>query len=146
MVPASITGVRDLDPLALGGNLQASRLVSFSAPVQDLESAMITPGGGDVVASSCRAGPGQDAATARIVELSAADGRLIRVLRTQTARIHASAEAADTIGSQCQVLSVAGDGGGQVLVQAFAFGRIGNGAFVPLPGTTPRILPVSAAW
>jgi hypothetical protein len=33
-----------------------------------------------------------------------------------------------------------------VLVQAFAFGRIDNGVFTSLPGTTPRVLPVSAAW
>jgi hypothetical protein len=43
------------------------------------------------------------------------------------------------------VLSVAG-GGDQVLVQAFGFGRIDNGVFTSLPGTTPRVLPVSAAW
>ena len=36
--------------------------------------------------------------------------------------------------------------GGLVLVQAFRFGRIDNGAFASLPGTTPRILPVSATW
>jgi hypothetical protein len=47
--------------------------------------------------------------------------------------------------STCQVLSVAGNGD-QVLVQAFAFGRIDNGDFTPLLGTTPRVLPVSAAW
>jgi hypothetical protein len=43
------------------------------------------------------------------------------------------------------VLAVAGDGD-HVLVQAFAFGRIDNGVFTSLPGTTPRVLPVSAAW
>jgi hypothetical protein len=49
------------------------------------------------------------------------------------------------IASTCQVLSVAGDGD-HVLVRAFTFGRIDNGAFASLPGTTPRILPVSATW
>jgi len=43
------------------------------------------------------------------------------------------------------VLSVAG-GGDHVLVQAFALGRIDNGVFASLPGTTPRVLPVAAAW
>ncbi len=38
------------------------------------------------------------------------------------------------------------DGGDHVLVQAFAFGRIDNGVFTALPATTPRTLPVSAAW
>jgi hypothetical protein len=45
----------------------------------------------------------------------------------------------------CQELSVAGDGD-QLLVQAFGFGRIDNGVFTSLPGTTPRVLPVAAAW
>ncbi len=45
-------------------------------------------------------------------------------------------------GLQCQVLSVAG-GGDHVLVQAFAFGRIDNGVFTSLPGTTPRVLPMA---
>ena len=43
------------------------------------------------------------------------------------------------------MLSVAG-GGDHVLVQAFTFGRIDNGVFTLLPGTTSRVLPVSAAW
>jgi len=43
------------------------------------------------------------------------------------------------------VLSVAADGD-HVLVQAFAFGRIDNGVFTSLPGMTPRVLPVAAAW
>ena len=56
--------------------------------------------------------------------------------------------------------SVAGQGG-QVLAQAFAFGRIDNGIFTGLPGTglagtglpgtglagrPPGVLPLSAAW
>jgi hypothetical protein len=104
---------------------------------------MIAPGGGEVVASSCHAG--HLTATVRVVDLSAANGQLIRVLRTQTARFGNHADAADALFSQCQVLSVAGDGD-HVLVQAFAFGRIDNGVFTSLTGATPRVLPVSATW
>jgi hypothetical protein len=104
---------------------------------------MIAPSGGEVIASSCRAR--HHTATARVIELSAADGRLVRVLRAQTARFASDADAQDAIASTCQVLSVAGDGD-HVLVRAFTFGRIDNGAFASLPGTTPRILPVSATW
>jgi hypothetical protein len=43
------------------------------------------------------------------------------------------------------VLSVADDGD-HVLVQAFAFGRLDNGVFTSLPGTSPHVLPVAAAW
>jgi len=143
MVPAEITGVRDLDLAAPGGSLAGARLVAFPAPALSLQSAVIAPGGGDVIASSCTAG--HHTATARIIELSATDGRLVRVLRTQTARFANDADAQDAILSTCQVLSVA-DGSDQVLVQAFAFGRIDNGVFASLPGTTPGVLPVSATW
>lgn len=143
MIPAEFAGIRQLDTTASGGSLAAGRLIAFAAPVPDLQSAVIAPGGGDVIASSCRAG--HHSATARVVELSVMDGRLIRVLRTQTALFGNDADAQDAIVSTCQVLSVAGDGH-QVLVQAFAFGRIDNGVFTSLPGTTPRVRPVSAAW
>ena len=142
-IPAGLTGIRRLDASATGGSLTAARLVAFPASVAGLQSAMIAPGSGEIIASSCRAG--NRTATARVVELSAANGRQVRVLRTQTARFGNDADAQDAIMSECQVLSVAGDGG-QVLVQAFAFGRIDNGVFTPLPGATPRVLPVSAAW
>jgi hypothetical protein len=143
MIPAEITGVRQLDLAAPDGSLAAARLVAFPAPVGGLESALIGAGGGEVITSSCRAG--HHTATVRIAELSATDGRLVRVLRTQTARFGNDADAQDAIFSTCQVLSVADDGN-HVLVQAFAFGRIDNGVFTSLPGTTPRVLPVSAAW
>jgi hypothetical protein len=111
--------------------------------VSGLESALLAPGGGDVIALSCRAG--HHTATARVVALSATSGQLIRVLRTQTARFGNDADAQDAIFSTCQVLSVASDGD-HVLAQAFAFGRIDNDVFTSLPGMTPRVLPVSAAW
>ena len=57
----------------------------------------------------CR-GARHHTATARVIELSAADGRLVRVLRAQTARFASDADAQDAIASTCQVLSVAGDG------------------------------------
>jgi hypothetical protein len=143
MIPAALSGVRDLDLAAPGGSLAAARLVAFPAPVAGLESALIGPGGADVITSSCRAG--HHTATLRVAELSATDGRLVRVLRTQTARFGNDADAQDAVFSTCQVLAVAGDGD-HVLVQAFAFGRIDKGVFTSLPGTIPRVLPVSAAW
>lgn len=143
MGPAEITGVRQVDLAESGGSLTAARLTAFPAPAAGLESALLAPGGGQVITSSCRAG--HHTATVRVAELSAADGRLIRVLRSQTARFGNDADAEDAVFSQCRVLSVAGDGD-HVLVQAFAFGRIDNGVFTSLAGTTPRVLPVFAAW
>ncbi len=141
-IPAEITGVRELDLAAPGGSLTAARFVAFPAPAPGLQSAVITPGG-DIITSSCRAG--HHTATARVAELSATDGRLVRVLRTQTARFPNDADAQDAILATCQVQSVAGDGD-HVLVQALAFGRIDNGVFTLLPGMSPGVLPVSATW
>jgi hypothetical protein len=141
-IPAEITGVRELDLAAPGDSLAAAPLVAFPAPALGLASAVIAPGG-DIVTSSCRAG--HRTATARVAELSATNGRLIRVLRTQTARFPDDADAQDAILATCQVLAVAGDGD-HVLVQALAFGRIDNGVFTSLPGMSPGVLPVSATW
>jgi hypothetical protein len=141
-IPAEITGVRELDLAAPGDSLAAARLVAFPAPALGLASAVIAPGG-DIVASSCRAA--QHTATAQVAELSGTDGRLIRVLRTQTARFPDGAAAQDAILATCQVLSVAGDGD-HVLVRALGFGRIDNGVFTSLPGMSPGAVPVSATW
>jgi hypothetical protein len=142
-VPAQVTGVRHLDAAAPGGSLSTTPLTAFPAPVPDLQSAMIAPGGGQVIGSSCSAS--HRTATARVVQLSATNGQLIRVLRTQSARFGTDRAAQAFVFSPCQVLSVAGDGD-HVLVQAFAFGRIDNGVFTSLPATTPRTRPAFAAW
>jgi hypothetical protein len=139
---AEITGVRELDLAVPGDSLAAARLVAFPAPAPGLASAVIASGG-DIVTSSCRAW--HRTVTARVAELSATDGRLLRVLRTQTSRFPDDAAAQAAILSTCQVLSVAGDGD-HVLVQALAFGRIDHGVFTSLPGMSPGARPVSAAW
>ena len=143
--PADLTGVRELNLASPGGSLLAAPLVTYPAPVTGLESAMIAPGGGYVVASTCRSGPGRHTGTAQIIELSPATGRVVEVLRTQTTRFGNNADVQDAIFSTCRVLSAV-DGGGLVLAQAFAFGRIDGGAFTSLPGTSRHVLPVSAAW
>jgi len=143
-IPATLTGLRELPVATPGAKPPAARLVTFPEAVPGLESAIVAPGGGSLVVSSCRAGPRPDSATARILELSAADGRPIRVLRTQAARFRDGADVQDAISSQCRVLSVAD--GDRALVQAFAFGRDGAGRFTPLPGASPGVRPVSAAW
>ncbi|HSS31584.1 MAG TPA: hypothetical protein VLL06_11245, partial [Nitrospiraceae bacterium] len=86
-----------------GASLAAAPLAAFPALVPGLLSAMIAPGGGQLVASSCRAE--HHTATVRVVELSAANGRLIRVLRTQAARFGNDADVQDAIFSTCQVPS-----------------------------------------
>src|SRR6202042_1725946 len=98
-IPAQITGIRHLDTAAPGGSLAAAPLTAFPVPVPGLQSAMIAPGGGEVIASSCYAG--HHTASARVVELSATNGRLVRVLRTQTARFGNDADARDAVFSPC---------------------------------------------
>jgi hypothetical protein len=142
-IPPLVTGIRRLDAAAPGGSLAAGRLVAFPAAVPGLQTAVIAPRSGEIIASSCR--PANHTATARVLELSAANGRLVRVLRTQALWYANTAVTQIVALSMCQVLAVAGDGD-QVLIQAFAFGGIDNGAFTPLPGTTPEAMPVSAAW
>jgi len=144
-MPADLTGVRELNLASPGGSLLAAPLVTYPAPVTGLQSAMIAPGGGYVVASTCRSGPGRHTGTAKIIELSPATGRVVEVLRTQTTRFGNNADVEDAIFSTCRVLSAV-DGGGLVLAQAFGFGRIDGRAFTSLPGTSPHVLPVSAAW
>ena len=147
MIPAVVTGIRQIDAAQPGGSLAAARLAAFPVPVRGLRSAVITPGGGEVVASSCRAAG--NTATAQVVGLSAANGRLIGVLGTYTARFSNADYALGSTYASCQVLSVTGDGD-HVLIQAFAFGRIDNGVFTALPGTptigVPVFAKVFAAW
>jgi len=141
--PDQVTGIRHLDIAAPGGNLASASLAAFPGPVPVVQSAVLTPGGGAIIASSCRAV--RHTVTTQVVELSATNGQLIRVLRTKTTRFGTDAAAQAAVFSACQVLSVAA-GGDHVLVQASVFGRIDNGVFTALPATTPRTLPVYAAW
>ena len=82
--------------------------------------------------------------TARLIELSAADGQLLRVLRTQIARYTNLGEQ-DYLDRGCAVLSV-DPSGDHVLVQDFQFGRIDNGVFTALLGASPDVTFVAAGW
>ena len=142
---AVITGVRELDTAAPGGNMLASRLTGFRTATENLQSAVITSDGRDIVASSCRGGD-HGTAMAEVVELSAADGQIVGVLRTQTTRFPNATDGQNALDESCAVLSA--DATGQhVLVQAFSFGRIDNGVFTALPGAPPSsVLFAAAAW
>jgi hypothetical protein len=148
---ADIAGTRELDVAAPGSNLLEARLTAFRTAITGVQSAMITSGGRDIVASSCgdaaASGGNHGTAVARILEISAADGavRAVSVLRTQTERFSNAADEQDAIDATCSVLS-ADPSGDHLLVQAFSFGRIDNGVFTALPGVSPRVLFVAAAW
>lgn len=143
-----ITGVRQLDTSTPGGNLLESSLTGFPAAVSGIHSAMIAASGREIIAAACHdtspPGHSRGQVTARIIVLSAADGRLLRVLRTQTAR-YTNLDRQDYLDGGCAVLS-ADPSGNHVLVQDFPFGRIDNGVFTALPGATARTTFVAAGW
>lgn len=146
---AVLAGVRQLNTSAPGNNLLASGLNSFQAVIPGLRSAVITAGGRDIIASSCRdvaaSGGYHGTAVAQIVELSAADGHLIRVLRTQVTRFPSTTDEQNALNAACAVLSV-DPSGNHLLVQAFSFGRIDNGVFTALPGAAPGEFFAAGAW
>jgi hypothetical protein len=144
-----LVGIRELNTSAPGSNLLASRLTAFPKAAKGLQSAVIVPGGREVIASYCRdasgSGSPQRTGVARIVALSAADGRPLRVLATQTARFANWDAEGTAFDMSCTVWSV-DPSGNHVLAQPFRFGRIDHGVFTPLPGRPPGVLFVIAAW
>jgi hypothetical protein len=155
----TLVGLRQLDVTAPGTNLLSSRLVSFPQPVSltsmfagtSLWAMTITAGGWYIIGSSCRdtrdAGYAPGSLTASIVVLSAANGQLVRALRSQTMH-YASGNQHNSLTDKCVRGVWSADPSGQHLfVQDFQFGRIDNGVFTALPGgfgTGANILGV--AW
>jgi hypothetical protein len=142
---AAITGIRQLDTSAPGSNLLESQQIGFPAAINGVRSAMITSGGREIVAAACHdtSPPGhpQGSVTARIIELSAADGQL---LRTQTAR-YTNVGEQDYLDGGCALLST-DPSGSHLLVQDFGFGRLDYGAFTALPGTSPDVTFAAVGW
>ncbi len=131
----ALAGIRELDVAAPGGGLLDSRLIP-GVSGRAIQSALVTPDGRDAIASVCRnaEGPGDRSGTVtgQIVELSVPAGRLIRVLRTQTARYHVTG-GENLLDASCRVLSL-DPTGTLVLATCFQLGRIGNGGFTALAG------------
>jgi len=143
---STVAGIRLLDTAGSGGDLLDSRLIP-GVSGSPITSALVTSDGRDVIASSCRdiQGPGDRSGTVtgQIVELSVSGGRLIRVLRTQTARYHVFA-GENPLESSCSVLAI-DPTGAHVLTACFQLGRVDDGVFTALPGA-PVPEAVAAAW
>ena len=146
-------GVRLLDVAAPGDNLADAKLIVPSGVVAAgaIKSALITPDGRDVIAVTLRdLSPLASSHTVivQLAELQAGTGRLIRVLRTQTARLDQDA----FISLQNTLGMLSFDSAGQyVLVQGIQFGwlEVGGpdpGRFTPLPLPPAAPFVLSAAW
>ena len=134
------TGYRLLNLDGAGRDLLAARPIASpgAEPNYYVPQALVTADGAVVITSTVQNipdGHGRYTVVAKVIELSADTGQLLRVLYTVTVR-HASGGGGGTAGSLdqgCNVLSLS-PAGEHVLVACFAFGRVDGHGFRPLPG------------
>ena len=150
---AAPRGIRLLDTAAPGDNLVAGTLIVPGGVVAagSIVSALITPDGRDVIVVTWRDLTPQASTHTVVVqfaELQASTGRLVRLLRTQTARydeVHVI-----TLEVSLGVLSL-GPQGRYALVQGVKFGWLDVGGpdpgrFTPLPAVPAGQYVNFAAW
>jgi hypothetical protein len=138
--PGQQTGYRLLSLAGPGRDLLAARAIGSPAPepTQYVPAALVTAGGSIVITSTVLNipdGDGRDTVVAKIIELSARTGQVLRVLHTATMH-HVGGGQNGGVGQldqDCNVLSLA-PSGVHVLVACFAFGRVDGSRFTPLPG------------
>ena len=146
-------GIRLLDITAPGGNLLAGTLLVPRGVVAagSLVSALITPDGRDVIVVTWRdltPRASTHTVVVRFAELQASTGRLVRLLRTQTARYDQVNVV--TVEDSLAVLSL-GSQGRYALVQGIQFGWLDVGGpdpgrFTPLPAVPAGQYVNFAAW
>ncbi|HUB41373.1 MAG TPA: hypothetical protein VMA72_21225 [Streptosporangiaceae bacterium] len=137
----SQSGYRLLNVSGPGGNLLASRPIASPQPepTDYTPAALVTANGRTVFTSNVKIipdGHGTNTVVARIMELDARTGRLLRVLRTVTVRGVSRTQgmnSATSLSQACNVLSLA-PSGVHLLVACYAFGRLDGNVFTPLPG------------
>ena len=131
--PGQQTGYRLLSLGGPGRALLAARAIGSPTPepTHYLPAALVTADGSIVVTSTVQNMPG-GTVVAKIIELSARTGQLLRVLHTATMAAGGS-NGTGQLDQDCNVLSLA-PSGLHVLVACFAFGRVDGSRFTPLPG------------
>jgi hypothetical protein len=150
---AAPRGIRLLDINAPGDNLLAGTLIVPRGVVAagSLVSALITPDGRDVIAVTWRdltPRASTHTVVVQFAELQASTGRLVRLLRTETARYDQLNVV--TVEDSLGVLSLAPQGR-YALVQGIQFGRLDVGGpdpgrFTPLPAVPAGQYVNFAAW
>jgi hypothetical protein len=135
-------GYRLLSVTGPGGNLMASRPIASprAEPTHYTPAALVTANGRTVFTTNVKNipdGHGTDTVVAKVIELNARTGKLLRVLRTVTMRGVPTnpdlANSASSLDQECNVLSLA-PSGVHLLVACDAFGRLDGSVFTRLPG------------
>jgi hypothetical protein len=135
-------GYRLLSVTWTGGDLLASTPIASPQPeLTDYTSAaLVTSNGRTVFTTNMKNipdGHGTDTVVAKVIELDARTGKLLRVLRTVTKRGVSTnpdnTNSATSLDQECNVLSLA-PSGVRLLVACDAFGRLDGSVFTPLPG------------
>jgi hypothetical protein len=148
------TAYRLLDVRGRGGNLLSGPIIATPKPVATgaMPAALVTADGSRVVTTEVTSTPdghGTDTVVARVVELAARTGRLLRVLATTRVTgaptNENSPNSAGSLEQGCNVLSLA-PSGTNVLLGCFSFGRIGIHGFTPLPGSPAPVNGGVYAW
>jgi hypothetical protein len=150
---AAPRGIRLLDTAAPGDNLMAGTLIVPRGVVAagSLVSAMIAPDGRDVIVVTWRdltPHASTHTVVVQFAELQASTGRLVRLLRTETARYDQGHVV--TVEDSLGVLSL-GSQGRYALVQGIKFGWLDVGGpdpgrFAPLPAVPAGQYVDFAAW
>jgi hypothetical protein len=137
--PGQQTGYRLLSLTGAGRNLLAARPIASPPPepTQYTPAALVTADGDLVITSTVQNIPDghrRDTVVAKIVELAARTGQLVRVLYTVTKTgVAPGGNGTGQFDQGCNVLSL-GPAGVHVLVACFNFGRVDDHRFTPLPG------------
>lgn len=137
--PGQQTGYRLLALTGAGRDLLASKPVGLpptgpyggTVPVS-----LVTADGSAVVTSTVQnipEGHRRYTVVAKVIEVSAHTGRLLRVLHTAIAHGLTGGNNGTAAQMGCEVISLA-PAGTHVLVSCFAFGRVDGTRFTPLPG------------
>jgi len=131
------TSYRLLSLAGSGGDLLAARPIASPAatPTGSIPAEFVTPAGMAITSTvqNFHEGFGHEIVVARILELDAFSGRLVRVLYTDVQRHVSSGVGTITFDQGCNVLSL-GPTGLNALVSCYDFGRITSVGFTPLSG------------
>jgi hypothetical protein len=135
-------GYRLLTVTGSGGNLLASTPIASPQPepTEYTPAALVTANGRTVFTTNVkniRDGHRTDTVVAKVIELDAQTGKLLRVLRTVTRRgVSTNPDSMNSAGSLDQSRNVRSlaPSGVHLLVACYAFGRLDGSVFTPLPG------------